>query len=97
LATGYEAATGKQLWQERLDGEFTSSPIAAGRRAYFQSDAGVTYVLEPGKRLKIVARNSVGATADETFRASLTPSAGQILCRSDRMLYCIGAAASAGK
>ncbi len=91
IATGYEAATGKELWKDRLDGEFSSSPIAAGGRAYFQSDAGVTYVLEPGPTFKRVARNTLGSAPDELFRASLTPSAGQILSRSDRMLYCIGA------
>jgi outer membrane protein assembly factor BamB len=91
LATGYEATTGKALWTERLDGTFTSSPIAAGGLAYFQSDAGVTYVLQPGPSVKLVSRNTLPSAADELFRASLTPSAGQILSRSDRTLYCIGA------
>jgi outer membrane protein assembly factor BamB len=91
IATGYEAKTGKELWKERMDGTFTSSPIAAGGLAYFQSDAGVTYVLQPGPNAKLVSRNTLPAAPDELFRASLTPSAGQIFSRSDQMLFCIGA------
>ena len=90
LATCYEAKTGKELWKERLNGKFSSSPIAAGGRAYFQSDEGTTYVLEPGPTMKLVARNRLGSGGDELFRASLTPAAGRILVRSDRALYCIG-------
>jgi hypothetical protein len=40
--------------------------------------------------MKVVARNELGPPAEENFRAALTPSAGQILSRSDRALYCIG-------
>ncbi len=93
LATGYDPATGKVLWQERLDGTFSSSPIAAGGRAYFQNDNGVTYVLDPTTPTKVLARNTLGSASDELFRASLTPSAGQLLVRSQTNLYCIGNAA----
>jgi outer membrane protein assembly factor BamB len=90
IASCYEAATGKELWKERLAGKFSSSPIAAGGLAYFQSDEGITFVLEPGPTMKLVARNDLGAPAEEAFRAALTPSAGQVFSRSDRALYCIG-------
>lgn len=93
VVTGYEAATGKALWSERLEGTFTSSPIAVGNRAYFQSDEGVTYVLEPGPKMKLLARNTLGAPAMELFRASLTPNNGQIFSRSQENLYCLGTAA----
>lgn len=90
ITSCYDATTGKELWKERLNGKFSSSPIAAGGRVYFQNEDGITYVLEPGPTLKLVARNSLGSTPDEVFRASLTPSAGQMFSRSDRVLYCIG-------
>jgi outer membrane protein assembly factor BamB len=92
ILTCYEATTGKEVWKERLSGKFSSAPIAAGGLAYFQSDEGTTFVVEPGPKAKVVARNELGAAADETYRAALTPSAGQIFSRSDRALYCIGAA-----
>jgi outer membrane protein assembly factor BamB len=90
IATCYEAKTGKELGKERVTGKFSSSPIAAAGRAYFQNDDGMTFVLEPGPTMKIVARNALGVGAGESFRASLSPSAGQIFSRSDRALYCIG-------
>ncbi len=90
ILTCYEAATGKELWKERLDGKFTSSPVAAGGLAYFQSDDGTTFVVAPGPAPRVVARNEVGAPAGEIFRAGLALSAGQVFARSDRALYCIG-------
>jgi hypothetical protein len=47
--------------------------------------------------MKLVAHNDLGTHGDEVFRASLTPSAGQIFSRSDRTLYCIGRRRAAGE
>lgn len=90
VATGYDALGGKELWKERIQGKFTSSPIAAGGLVYCQNEAGETYVLKPGPKLDVVAKNILPAGEGEIFRASLTPSAGQIFARSDRTLYCVG-------
>lgn len=91
IATCYDASTGKVLWSERLAGKFSSSPIAANGLVYFQNDFGKTTVIRPGPSLEIIAENDLGA-AGEVFRASLSPSQGQIFTRSDKALYCIGAA-----
>ena len=80
-----------------LEGKFSATPIAAGGKVYFQNEAGVTYVIEPGPDMKLVSRNHLDAPATEIFRASLTPSGGQIFARSDRALYCIGSPATGGK
>lgn len=96
FATCYEAKTGKEKWRERLVGQFSSSPIATDRLAYFQNEAGETVVIEPGPELNIVARNVLDAASDEIFRASLTPQGGKIYSRSNRFLYCIGEAKAAG-
>jgi outer membrane protein assembly factor BamB len=89
-ATCYEAATGKQLDQIRLSGGFSASPIAAGGLVYIPNENGEVFVLKPGTNLEIVARNKLSPKSNEVFRASLTPHDGQILCRSDKVLYCIG-------
>ena len=85
----YDATTGKELWKERLGGSFTSSPIAANGLAYLQDDAGKTTVIKPGPKLEVVAENTLPVTGSEVFRASLTPSRGQMFSRSDRTLYCL--------
>ncbi len=89
LATCYDAPTGKVLWSDRLKGSFSSSPVAAGGRVFFQNEAGDTTVLEPGPELKVVAENTLGAKG-EVFRASLIPCGGQWFTRSDKAAYGIG-------
>lgn len=94
VGTAYDAATGRQLWQQRLGtGNITASPLAAGGasgdRVYFVFESGVTVILAPGPEPKVLATNDIGA-GGEIFRASPTPSDGRLLLRSDRALYCIG-------
>lgn len=90
LATCYDAASGKELDKIRLEGNFSASPISANGLAYIPSEAGEVYVLEPGDKLKVVAKNQLAAGNEEIFRASITPTRGELLIRSDRVLYCVG-------
>jgi outer membrane protein assembly factor BamB len=58
-----DAGTGKLLWQLRLKGAFTSSPVAADGHLYYFSETGLTYVVDiTGPKGKIVAENELGAT-----------------------------------
>lgn len=86
----YDATSGKVIWQDRLGGNFSASPIAAQGLAYFLSEDGTTVVIEPGEKLNVAARNRLDPAGDEIFRASPTPCQGQWLLRSDRVLYCLG-------
>lgn len=91
ILTCYDSDTGKIHYKERLqNGQFTASPIAANGLAYFLNEAGETFVVEPGTKLKVVAENSVEGKKTDYFRASPTPADGQILLRSRTTLYCIG-------
>ncbi len=90
-ATCYDAASGKLLDRIRLSGNFSASPITAGGLVYIPNENGEAFVLKPGTKLEVVAQNRLTTGSDEVFRASLTPHQGQILCRSDKVLYCIGA------
>src|SRR5262249_45338954 len=60
-ATCFEADGGKQVWQERLAGAFTSSPVLAGGRVYVTSGAGKTPLFQAGPKVKRVATNHLGA------------------------------------
>jgi outer membrane protein assembly factor BamB len=91
MATCYESATGKVLWKERLGGRFTSAPLAAGGLVYFQNEAGETFAIEPGPKMKPAASNTLSAPKAEIFRASLCPCDGRMYSRSDHTLYCIAA------
>ena len=89
VGCGYDVKSGHELWKDRLGGRFTSSPIAANGLVYLQSDSGETVVIKPGPTLDVVARNTLPASGDEIFRASLSPSRGQMFSRSNTTLYCL--------
>jgi outer membrane protein assembly factor BamB len=93
----YDCTTGKELWKERLNGKYSSSPLVVGRQAWFQSEEGGTTAVEPGDKMTIAATNTLDSTTDEIFRASLVPSQGQIFSRSTKFLYCIGDKSRASK
>ena len=97
ILTCYDCASGKELWKERIGEKFSSSPLVAEGRAYFQSDAGETFVVEPGEKLNLVARGKLPSESDELFRSALVPSQGQIFIRSTKHLYCIGSGAGGAK
>jgi hypothetical protein len=84
--TAIDAATGKRIWQERVDGIFSASPVAADGKIYFVSETGETIVLKAGRQAEVLARNDVG----ERLIASPAISNGQIFLRSDDKLFAIG-------
>ena len=86
----YDTKTGNELWKERLtSGDITAAPLAAGGKGYFNFENGETVVIEPGAKMKIVATNKLEPQSGELFRASLAPTTGQLLIRSDQTLYCV--------
>jgi len=90
IFTCYDTTDGHVIWTERVGGNFTSSPIAAKGLVYFVDEDGRTVVIEPGETLKLVAENRLTSADDEIFRASPTPSKGQLFIRSTKVLYCVG-------
>jgi outer membrane protein assembly factor BamB len=81
-----EAATGKILWQERLKGPFSASPVAADGRVYCTNETGATFVVQLGDKPMVVSTNDLG----ETILASPAISGGAIYLRSDQHLWCVG-------
>jgi outer membrane protein assembly factor BamB len=87
IATGYDAHTGQELWKERLGGNYSGSPIAAGGRIYALAEDGSVVVLKPGKKFELVAKNRVGEGEGGVFRSSPGVISNDLLIRSDRTLY----------
>jgi outer membrane protein assembly factor BamB len=83
----YDAATGKQVYKERLAGArgFTASPLASAGKVYCLDDAGTTYVVQAGRDFKLLAQNRV----DETCWASPAVAGGAIFLRTIDHFYCI--------
>ena len=56
ILSAVDAANGQRLWQERVGGVFTASPIAGDGKVYFVSEAGETVVLKAGRTFESVAQ-----------------------------------------
>ncbi len=97
VITSYDSDTGKELWKDRLGGQFSAAPIAYKGLAFFISEDGETVVVKPGKKLDIITRNTLKPGNEEIFRSSITPDDGGLLIRSTGMLYCIGKRTTASK
>jgi outer membrane protein assembly factor BamB len=83
VASCVDARTGRLLWQQRLNGNFSASPVAADGRIYFQSEEGETTVLAAGPAFRLLAVNAL----DGAMLASLAVSGGAIFIRTDTHLY----------
>ena len=54
-----DARTGRELWKERIGGNYSASPIYADGRIYISSEEGKTSVLAPGKEFKLLATSQL--------------------------------------
>jgi outer membrane protein assembly factor BamB len=82
-----DAATGKQLWKERLPGDYKASPLAVENRVYFLNTSGLaTVVAADTVEFKKLAENQLD---DETI-ASPAVADGRLYLRGKAKLYCIG-------
>ena len=89
-ATCFEAATGEVVWEARLEGQFSSSPVLAGGHIYVANEEGVIFVFKAGRAFELVARNDLG---DGGF-ATPVISGGRVYLRTLHHLYCLGATGS---
>lgn len=89
FATCLDAASGKELWQERLGGSFYSSPIALGERIYAVADSGEVYVIAAADDYQLLGRSKLG----EKVQASPAVASGRLLIRTDKHLIALGSTA----
>jgi len=59
--TCMEAATAKLIWQEKISGQYSASPICAAGRLYFSNQTGRTTVIAAGRKYKTLAINELDA------------------------------------
>lgn len=86
ILSGVDASNGERLWQERVGGTFSASPIAGDGKVYLVSEGGETIVLKAGRAFEVLARNQL----DGHFVASPAADAGRIFLRADDRLYAVG-------
>jgi outer membrane protein assembly factor BamB len=85
-----EARTGKTVWQERLDGKFSASPVLVGDNLIFFNEGlkgtGKGYVVAAKPEFELIAENRL----DAGCRASPAVTGNALLVRTETHLYCIG-------
>ena len=86
VVTAVDAKTGEKVWQDRIEGIFTASPVGADGKVYLASENGETIVLPAARPPRVLARNSVG----ERTVATPAISDGQIFIRTDENIICVG-------
>jgi outer membrane protein assembly factor BamB len=86
VASGIRASDGKKIWQKRLGGNFSASPLAVGNRVYFQSESGEVIVMEIGEEATEVARS----TLPGRIFSSYAVIDDDLIIRSEEGLYRIG-------
>ena len=82
-----DANNGTSYWNERIGGDYKSSPLACNGKIYFTNLEGVCTVVEATKTFTVVAKNSIG----EGVIASPAVSKDHLLVRTRKSLICIGA------
>lgn len=83
VASCVEARTGKNVWTERLGGNFSASPVQAEGRIYFSSHEGVTTVIRPGREFEKLAENQL----DDGFMSSPAIAGRALFLRTRSHLY----------
>src|SRR5262249_16746741 len=79
ILTCIKAASGKQNWQDRLEGQFSASPVCAGSAIYCTSNDGDVFVVATGDQFKLLARNKLG----EGTQCTPAIAQGRMIIRTD--------------
>lgn len=83
IASSIDAKTGEVNWQERLEGNFSASPLFADGKIYAGTQDGKMVVFEPGNELKIIAENHL----DGGLMASPVAVENALYLRTEKALY----------
>jgi outer membrane protein assembly factor BamB len=83
LVTCVEAKTGKEIWSERISGNYSASPLYTNGRLYFFSEEGKTTILATGREFKEIAKNKLTAG----FMASPAVAGQSLFLRTKTHLY----------
>jgi outer membrane protein assembly factor BamB len=83
VAACWETQSGKQVWQERLGGEFAASLLASGDRIYAFGQNGKATVFAASRKYERLATNVL----DDGFLASPAVASKALILRTKTHLY----------
>ncbi|MGE0882005.1 MAG: PQQ-binding-like beta-propeller repeat protein [Blastocatellales bacterium] len=83
IATCVEAKTGEIVWQQRIGGEYSASPVYADGKIWMFSEEGKTTVIKPGRTFEKLAENNL----EDGFLASPAIAGKAFYLRTRTHLY----------
>ena len=89
VASCWDARTSELYWQERLEGNYSASPIVAQGRIYFQNETGRCTVIKADRKFTKLATSDL----EESTLASFAVADNSIFIRTEENLYRIGGGA----
>ena len=81
IASCVEAKTGELVWQKRIGGEYSASPVYADGKIWLFSEDGKTTVIRPGRTFEALAENQL----DDGFLASPPSRTRRSTCEPERI------------
>jgi outer membrane protein assembly factor BamB len=78
-----DPATGKPVWQKRIGGNFSASPVFADGKIYLFDEEDTSTVIKPGRKFDLVATNEL----DDGCMGSPAVVGNALLVRTITHLY----------
>ncbi|MDG2129125.1 MAG: PQQ-binding-like beta-propeller repeat protein [Fuerstiella sp.] len=86
IASCLDKSTGEVIWQERVGGNYFSSPICIDGKLYCADLDGKVVVIAAADKYTLLARNDLG----EPTKATPAVSSGTLFLRTESQLYSLG-------
>jgi len=86
IVTCIKADSGREVWQERVGGNYSGSPVRAGSKIFCTDEAGTVVVIAAAKKFQELGRNRLG----ELSHSTPAIAGGRIYVRTVSHLYSIG-------
>lgn len=83
IASCIDAKTGEQVWQQRIGGEYSASPVYADGKIWLFSEDGKTTVIKPSRTFEVLAENRL----EQGFLASPAIAGKAFYLRTRTHLY----------
>lgn len=81
-----DAATGKKLWQQRVEGKYYGSPVRIRDRLYCSSREGQVVVIAAADKFKLLGQTTLG----EGSQSTPAVAGGILFLRTDAQLLAVG-------
>lgn len=86
IVSCYKLTTGEQVWQKRVGGKFSSSPVCAGNVLYNVDETGTVIALSAGPEFQELGRTNL----NDTCRSTPAIARGKLFLRTNSHLFAVG-------